>query len=248
MLGVMPRVTTVDIAAAHGIPVLEVARLRHPLTLAALEAFAPDVICVSCFSRRIPAEVLAIPRLGAINLHPSLLPENRGPDPLFWTFRRGDPETGVTAHLMDEGLDTGPILRQERFPLADGITEGELLAQCARAGAEVLVKSVLDLAEGHAAPLPQDPARATTYSWPTAEDYVITPERPARWAYNFCRGVMGRGEPVTARVDDTVFRILEPLAFQPDQRLDTGWSYEDNMLSLQCAPGVFTAQAIEERT
>src|SRR5260221_6050136 len=93
--------TIVSLAAEREIPVYEVARLADELTLATLRALAPDVICVACFSRRLPPALLALPRLGCLNVHPSLLPDNRGPDPLFWTFQRGDRETGVTIHLMD---------------------------------------------------------------------------------------------------------------------------------------------------
>src|SRR5690242_6006108 len=103
-----------QLAEQRGIPVLRVASLRRPDALAALACFTPDLICVSCFSLCLPPEVLRLPRLGCVNLHPSPLPDNRGPDPLFWTLQRGDPSTGVTVHVMDAGFDTGPILAQER--------------------------------------------------------------------------------------------------------------------------------------
>lgn len=243
MLGVEPHLTTPEIASKHAIPVLEVARLRHHETLDALRVFAPDLICVSCFTRRLPPEVLDIPRLGAANLHPSLLPDNRGPDPLFWTFRRGDAQTGVTVHLMDGGLDTGPILTQEVIPLHDGMSEAELLRLCARTGARVLTETVDDMIRGVAVPRPQNEAAATTYSWPGTEDYQLLPDRSARWAYNFCSGIIGRGQPVTVDTGNAHLRIIEPLTFDPADRSATSWEPASGLLHLRCNPGVFVARA-----
>ena len=75
-----------------------------------------DAITVACFSRKLPASVLRLPRLGCLNVHPSLLPAHRGPDPLFWIYHDGDETGGVTIHLMDEGFDTGPIVLRETVP------------------------------------------------------------------------------------------------------------------------------------
>ena len=94
----------VALATERNIPVWEVGDLRASATRETLAGYAPDALCVACFARKLPASLLALPRLGALNVHPSLLPDNRGPDPLFWTFWRGDEATGVTIHLMDERL------------------------------------------------------------------------------------------------------------------------------------------------
>ena len=98
-----------QIAAGNEIPLLDVehqgsASMRDLRDR--ISALHPDAICVACFPYRLPQEILRIPHLGSLNVHPSLLPDNRGPDPLFWTFRRGDAFTGVTIHLMDVGLDS----------------------------------------------------------------------------------------------------------------------------------------------
>lgn len=232
-----------QIAAERDIPVLEVARLRDPRTLDALAAFDPDVICVACFSRRLPAAVLRLPRLGCLNVHPSLLPANRGPDPLFWTFRRGDPETGATIHLMDERLDTGPILRQQRIPVPEGITEQALEQTCATIGGELLVRAISDLASGEPHAVPQDERLATSYPWPQPEDYVITTDRPARWAYNFAAGLGHRSVPIVIRVSGAVFQVLAPIRYDTEVALRVPWRKDDDVLSVQCSPGVFTCRA-----
>ncbi|MGH2516629.1 MAG: methionyl-tRNA formyltransferase, partial [Ktedonobacterales bacterium] len=172
-----------QIAGERNIPILEIHRLSDPRTVDMLAAFAPDAICVACFSRRIPPAVLRMPRLGCMNVHPSLLPANRGPDPLFWTFRTGETTTGVTIHLMDEHMDSGPILTRRALPVAEGVTETELEVQCAIVGGELLVEALRGLADGSLIPQLQDERLASAHSWPSEDDFVISPDRPARAAF-----------------------------------------------------------------
>jgi methionyl-tRNA formyltransferase len=232
----------VSLAAEREIPVYEVARLADELTLATLRAFAPDIICVACFARRLPPALLALPRLGCLNVHPSLLPDNRGPDPLFWTFQRGDRETGVTIHLMDAKLDTGPILAQERVGVPEGSHEAALERQLAARGGALLVGALDELAAGTAQPMPQDDARATTYSWPTSADYVITSEWSARRAYTFACGIRGRAHPILIQTSGTSFTSIEPLGYDETVRLESAARLDGDILSLQCAPGVLRAR------
>jgi methionyl-tRNA formyltransferase len=231
-------------AGELGMPVLEVARLDDPATVAALAAFAPDVIAVACFSLRLPPAILRLPRLGCLNVHPSLLPANRGPDPLFWTFRHGDVQTGTTVHLMDAGLDTGPILCQRPVPVPDGISEAELERTCAEIGGGLLVEAVRGLAAGTLQPIPQDEARATRFPFPTAADFEITPDRPARWADNFARGVLGRGEPVIVRTASAAFRLTAPLGYDAGEKPAEPWRREGDELWLRCTPGVLHARVV----
>lgn len=230
-----------QLAAAHGIPALEIADLAHPDTLAVLAAFAPDVIAVSCFPRRLPISLLRLPRLGALNVHPSLLPDNRGPDPLFWTFWRGDAETGVSVHLMDEGLDTGPLLAQERVAVPAGVSEARLERTLAEIGGRLLAESMYALAAGTARLAPQDKRQATRFGFPHAEHYAIRPEWPARRAYVFASGVIARGVPITITLPDVRIQVIEPLGYEPESTLGTPWQREGDVLRLQCAPGVFVA-------
>lgn len=231
-----------QIAADKGIPVFEVARLRAAETLTTLVRFAPDAICVSCFPRRLPPDVLRLPRLGCLNVHPSLLPDNRGPDPLFWVFQRGDAQTGVTIHLMDEGFDSGPVLAQETIIMRDGVAEARLERTCAEIAGPLLAYSLECLAAGTLAPRPQDTSRATSYPLPRAEDYRITPDRPARWAYNFASGVLARGQPIVIATPERKFRLVAPLDFDAEATLDAAWRLDGDTLALRCAPGVFRAR------
>ena len=244
----------IEMATARNIPIFEVARLDDPRTLAALASFAPDVICVACFSRRLPPALLRLPRLGCLNVHPSLLPVNRGPDPLFWTFHAGATSTGVTIHLMDERLDTGPIVLQQRVSIAEGIGEAALESQLAGLGGELLTRAVAGLATGALQPRPQDDAHATTYPWPSDEDYVITADWSAERAYRFACGVGARPQFVTlVAADGARFLVVEALGYtdganqivrDADHALapNDAWALRDDHLWLRCSPGVLQAR------
>ena len=237
-----PAATTLAVAAEHGIPAIEAARLRAPETLAAVAAGEPDAICVACFPRRLPPELLRLPRLGCLNVHPSLLPANRGPDPLFWTFRQGDDEAGVTVHLMDEGLDSGPILLRRRIAVAEGTTEAELEFACAVSGGELLVRALAALAEGSLAPTPQDARQATWHGVPQPEDYTITPDMAARQAYRFACGVLRRAQPLVIAVAGTSFRLLAPLGYDAAATLAEPYRLAGDEFWLRCTPGVLHAR------
>lgn len=253
--------TIVDLAWERDIPAFEVAALADA-TVAPLRAFAPDLIAVSCFSFKFPAALLALPPLGCLNLHPSPLPRNRGPAPLFWAFREetvdGVVQGGVTAHLMDEGLDSGPMAMQEQFLVADGATGGELELRCAAVGSGLLVAAARGLADGSIAPKAQDEAQATTYPWPQAGDFIITTDRPARWAFNFIRGTAGWGQPHVVSLPREagggrwIARVA--LAYDPAARLDAPVIQEDGengahggavVLRAQFTPGVLTFVAVQ---
>ncbi len=238
-----PPLSLRDLAAQAHAPLLSVSRLGHPLTVEALAAFEADAIAVSCFSQRLPPAVLALPRLGCLNAHPSLLPDNRGPDPLFWTFHAGATETGVTIHLMDEGLDSGPILTQTRVPVRVGETEAELEARLATLAGHQMIEALAGLASGALTPMPQHEAHATAHSWPSDEDCTIPATWPAQRAYAFACGIVQRGAPMTLITHDgRRFRLAEPLGYEPATTPAEPWRLDGDHLTMACAPGTFTCR------
>ena len=126
-----------------------------------LEAIAPDAIVVVAYGRIIPPWMLALPRLGCINLHGSLLPKYRGAAPIQWAVAMGDAFTGNTTMLLEEGLDTGPILLQQEVEISPEQTAVELFEVLARAGAPLVVKTLAGLANGTIEPQPQNHEGAT---------------------------------------------------------------------------------------
>lgn len=227
--------TMLDVAAERGIPVLELSGREIPAELTELTF---DALCVACFSRKLPAALLRLPRLGCLNVHPSLLPRHRGPDPLFWIFHDGDETAGVTIHLMDEGFDSGPIVSSETIALPDGSTEAALERTCATHGGRLLAETLAALNAGTAHPQPQDAARATYESWPQDADFTITPAWSARRAYRFLAGVGGRGEPIRLVTDEATFVLRAALDYDPGATLEVPWRLDGDILTMRCTPGV----------
>jgi len=203
-----------EIAWERGLPVWEVRQLSDPETIKVFAAYQPDMICVACFSIRIPQIVLNIPPLGCLNVHPALLPANRGPEPLFWTFREGNQQTGVTIHLMDKGMDSGAIVVQEVIEIPDGISYAELESQCAELGGKLLARSVWDLYNGVTKPVAQDETKSSYYSFPSDDDFVVpVAEWDARRVYNFICGVASWGTPIALRVGNEIVHVTKAISY-----------------------------------
>lgn len=143
-------------AARHlGIDVWQPGSLKSATAVNELQSMAPDVAVVVAYGRLIPADLLAIPPRGFVNLHPSLLPRHRGPSPVQWALVCGDRGTGVTTMLLDEGMDTGPILLQRRVEIDPRDTAEQLFPRLAGIGAVLLVETLDGLEAGTVSPRPQ---------------------------------------------------------------------------------------------
>jgi methionyl-tRNA formyltransferase len=221
------------------IPVLEVACERDPRALTALAAFEADVACVACWPRRMPPALLALFRAGCLNVHPSLLPTHRGPAPLFWTLRAGDSCAGVTVHLMDETLDGGDIVAQEAFPVPEGVTGATLETRSAEVGGRLLVST---LADGDIQCIRQSAGAGSYEPWPEPDDFVVTPDRSARWAFNFLRGAGYWGGPLIVGAAGRRFTVSDALEYDPTGSLGAAYQLDGSTLRLQCTPGILTVR------
>jgi methionyl-tRNA formyltransferase len=208
------RSSIVQTAWIREIPVWEVHRLANPETVATLAAYQPDVICVACFSLLIPAVIINLPRLGCLNVHPALLPANRGPVPLFWTFREGHETAGVTIHFMDERMDSGDILAQQSLPLPDGVSYDYLESQSATIGGELLARTVWDLYAGRDTCRPQDETKSSYHSFPTHEDFVVhAASWSARHVFNFINGLGHWDGPIELYAGEQVFFVRDAISY-----------------------------------
>ena len=156
--------TTAELAATRRIPRLEAGR-RDPALAERLRALDADLFCLAGYPWLLPAELLAIPRLGAINLHTALLPRHRGVLPLFWIYYHDDRETGLTVHWVDAGADTGDVICQHRFPLPRGFSVDRLHQLNSAHGGDLMARALDLIAKGDPPRHPQDHARATLAPW-----------------------------------------------------------------------------------
>jgi methionyl-tRNA formyltransferase len=168
-----------DAAEAAGLPLLEVAGVKTGEGFVALDALEPDVLVVVAYGEILTPDVLDIPVLGAVNVHFSLLPRWRGAAPVQRAILEGDTTTGVTVMLMDEGMDTGPVLATVETAIATDEDAGSLGARLAELGGPLLVATLRRLDEGSAEPRSQDAAAATYAPKLVPEEREIDWTQPA---------------------------------------------------------------------
>lgn len=148
-------------AENHGIAVYQPNTLRDGRAEEILKEIAPDAIVVVAYGKILPKEILNIPKYGCVNGHASLLPKYRGASPIQWCIVCGETETGVTAMKMDEGMDTGDILKTVKTEIGDEETAEELFDRLSGLTAELLVKTLADLESGNITPIKQDEENAS---------------------------------------------------------------------------------------
>jgi len=159
--------------------VLQPTRVREGAIIEELRALRPEVLVVAAYGQILPREVLDLAPLGAVNVHASLLPRYRGAAPIQWAIACGERETGVTTMLMDDGLDTGPLLLSVQTAIGPDETAGRLEGRLALMGADLLVETLARLARGQITPLPQDEALASRAPRLRKEDGRIDWRQPA---------------------------------------------------------------------
>jgi len=150
-----------EVALSLGLEVVQPESLKNAGVVRHLSSYAPEVIVIAAFGKILPAEVLALPRFGCVNVHPSLLPRYRGPSPVAAAILNGDETTGVTIMLLDEGVDSGPILSQQEVPILEDDTTGSLSARLAEAGARLLIETLPLWIKGKIVPKSQDESQAS---------------------------------------------------------------------------------------
>jgi methionyl-tRNA formyltransferase len=178
----------VAVARERGIEVSQPANLKSDGVAAGLAGCGADAAVVVAYGKLIPAELLRIPRFGFINLHPSLLPRHRGPSPIQWALVCGDRATGVTTIQLDEGMDTGPILLQERVEIEDRETAELLAPRLAEHGAALVVRTLDELEAGSVTPRPQPNDGVNTSPMLRRNFAKVDWSMPARQLVNRLRG------------------------------------------------------------
>ncbi|MEQ1745612.1 MAG: methionyl-tRNA formyltransferase [Saprospiraceae bacterium] len=175
-------------ALSRGLRVLQPEKLKNPAFLEELRACRADLQVVVAF-RMLPESVWAMPPVGTLNLHGSLLPKYRGAAPINWAIINGETETGVTTFLLRHEIDTGDILFQEKMPIGENETAGELHDRMMPLGARLVLRTVQVIEQGKARPVPQPDAEATHAPKIFTETCRINFAQPVRWVHDFVRGL-----------------------------------------------------------
>ncbi|MCS6790702.1 MAG: methionyl-tRNA formyltransferase, partial [Bacteroidia bacterium] len=172
-----------------GLPVREVDSLKDPELFQWLRSLGAHAFVVVAY-RILPREIWEIPSLGALNIHPSLLPAYRGAAPIPWTLIRGEKQTGITIFRIKEGIDTGDIILQRPYPIPYDWNAGQLERFLSEIGADLLLEALEGLAMGTLTPQPQPPQPDAPYAPKlTSENTKIHWDQPVEKVYNFIRGL-----------------------------------------------------------
>ena len=178
----------VETAKRHGIPVSQPKSLKNDEARDVVDGCGAEVAVVVAYGKLIPANLLDVLEHGFVNLHPSLLPRHRGPSPIQWALVCGDRATGVTTMQLDEGMDTGPILLQERVPIEPDDTAETLAPRLAELGAALVVRSLDGLQSGSVTVRPQPTDGVNTTPMLRRNFAKVDWTMPARQLVNRLRG------------------------------------------------------------
>jgi methionyl-tRNA formyltransferase len=229
-------------AEEHELPIIYVSGDNIPKIAKTISELKPDIACVACFPIRIPRWIIDSVEHGFLNLHPSLLPNHRGPVPLFWIFRSGMPEAyGVTVHLIDEGLDSGDIVLQQRVEFEPGISGIEADRVCGEAGGSLLARAIRGLHEGSLEPYPQ-PTGGSYESWPVESDFHLSTTWSANRAFDFMRATAHWQRSYPVEVDGETVELTEALTVSTEPSMARTLPKSDKFVCVEFLHGWLVAK------
>ncbi len=225
-----------ELAAAHGIPVLQPENFREEETVQQLRDLKPDICAVVAYGRILPQKVLDVPTLGCVNIHASLLPAYRGSAPYQWAVLDGLTETGVTAQYMVREMDAGDVIDVAKTPIGENETAGELLDQLAVLGADLLSRTLTKFAQGKVEAAAQDESKVTFAPMLDKSMCPIDWSKSAQQIHNKVRGL--HPWPVaTAELGGTNFKIHQTVLVEGSSDKPAGTPVELNKTGLRVACG-----------
>jgi len=179
-----------------------------------------DVILMSCYSKRLPDEIINIPPLGCYNLHPSLLPAYRGPEPVFWQMKAGA-DMGVSWHRVTHDFDAGDIYKQKKVLLNEGDNYVEINQQLAKVGANLMLELLLDCTNGKHVVSEQNLEQASYYPYPQQKDFIVEVKGTAQQAYDFICSTKKFDLPFKCTVDGRTYSLIDALDYDNNGSLES---------------------------
>ena len=184
--------------------------------LSQFKQLEPDIILVSCYARKLPLALLSIATIGSFNIHPSLLPSYRGPTPLFWQFRDGVDDFGITIHRMDDEFDTGNIVSQKKIKMPDGLSilkATDLLAQTA---SDLLLNTLNEIENQSFFERDQKNLMSSYQSFPSHEDYSVSVLWTAKRIFNFIRAYKDKDLSFLCEIDGKNYMLIDALSYKKE--------------------------------
>lgn len=232
--------TAVSLAWAHQIPIIRIDS-NFNNSLQELESYQPDIIIIACYARRLPESVTSLAKLGCFNIHPSLLPAYRGPDPVFWQLRAGEQTMGVTIHKVTQLIDGGDILIQQPQTLANGLTLSEINETLATVAANLLLKLLAEFEHYQSRAYNQAnlllPAPAY-YSFAQATDYNLSDNGSAQCLYNFICAYARSNRYFNCSINGETFHLSQALWFDLTATQSMPYLINEDKITFICSSGL----------
>lgn len=228
------------LAQQQGIPVHYVATAATLREMSLEQWPQPDYLLVACFPYLLPSTFIRWPTQRCLNLHPSLLPAYRGPDPVFWQLHNGEQHTGISLHIVTDLLDAGPVVSQIAIDFPAGASRKRLDIFLAQQGVELFCRW-LSHHKACPPPMEQIERNATYYPNPAVADYVVSTNWSAKHAFQFMRGAHTPAAGYPIIVSGKNYFLQEALEFDTEQRLSSAIKHEHDNLLIQFSPGTLRA-------
>ena len=230
------------IASEGGVPLIHIGSMHDEDVLERARSLEPDILLVACFPMILSGPWLTVPKQMCLNVHPSVLPSYRGPTPLFWQFREGELETGVTLHCIEQDIDAGAIVAQSLMPLSIGARFSEVTAKLAETGAALMVDMLQRMSARVAIPrTTQDELLASYQPFPKERDFRFDTHFTAERAFRFMRGTEEWGVPFEVDVGDAVLALERALDYHDDTRMAIPFEIDGDRVRVRFSEGVLEA-------
>lgn len=224
-------------ADQQNIPVIDLSQ-SVDLIVEQCKKISIDIILMSCYGKRLPEEVVALAKSGCFNMHPSLLPGYRGPEPLFWQIKY-ESKMGVSWHYVSKDFDAGDVVKQKVVILDDGASYQEISDAMADAGADLMMEMLTELSTANLPANPQDEVMSSYYPYPVKHDFVIDITWSAQRAFNFMRATEAFGYPYLCQIGNHRYMLDKALDYDNNDHLQDA-VVSGNTLNIPCNEGVLT--------
>jgi methionyl-tRNA formyltransferase len=231
-----------NLALQNNFPVFTPKTLKSPETQKEFVDLKADIAVVVAYGLLLPKEILQAPKFGCINIHPSLLPKWRGAAPIQRTIMNGDLETGVDIILMDEGLDSGDILAEEKISLDNEINYQELAEKLSQIGANLLVKTLKNISQ--IKPIKQDHSKTIYAQKLSKEEFKIDWNFSAQQIHNKIRGLSGCGSAYF-EINGEKIKIHQAKIIDNDSHNYPAGKIIDDKLTIACKTGLIQPQILQ---
>lgn len=206
-----------------------------------LQKHQPDYVLVACFPFKLPTSVWQLPKIAALNLHPSMLPAYRGPQPIFWQLKNGEAKTGVSLHLLSDEIDTGDIVIQSEVNLRPGMRGRAIETKLGEFGAKLFLEALRLYQLNNVTIQPQSWVQASYMPEPKFEDFELSTNWSARRAFMFMRGTEEWGRTYQVKLGDTTVYVKSVMAYSPSGTINNPYELDDNYITMQFSPGLINA-------